>query len=91
MKSHWLKIPKVHQSASLLKSEKIALDEYSRLNARALDFLNDAFYETFSCLKSKPIYSFMLNVYREFQEHKMRYSIVIFFPSPFQILLCIGI
>lgn len=24
LKSHWLKIPKVHQSASLLKSEKIA-------------------------------------------------------------------
>lgn len=72
LKSHWLKIPKAHQSAFLLKSEKIALDEYNWFNAWALAFLNDAFYKTFSCLKSKPIYSFMLNVYGEFEQHKMR-------------------
>lgn len=38
LKSHWLKIPKVHQSAFLLKSEKIALDEYNRFSAWALVF-----------------------------------------------------
>lgn len=51
LKSHWLKIPKAHQSAFLLKSEKIALDEYNWFNARALAFLNDAFYKTFHILK----------------------------------------
>ena len=37
-----------------------------------LFFFNDAFYETFSHLKSKPIYSFILNVCGGFGEYKMR-------------------
>lgn len=36
LRSHWLKIPKVHQSAFLLKSGKIALHEYNRFIAWAL-------------------------------------------------------
>lgn len=38
LKSHWLKIPKVHQSVFLLKSEKSAIGEYNRFSAWALVF-----------------------------------------------------
>lgn len=56
-----VEIPKVHQSVSLVKLEKIALNEYNRPNAWAYSslylfiylFFRGTFYEMFLCPGSK--------------------------------------